>query len=196
MWLGNFLVLMIVGRLAMEGAIGSHMIAIRVESISFLSGYALSIAAATLTGQYLGLGDVDRAKQAVRLCWLTASGVMSLLGIVFIVAPWIFARLITDSPVLLEHCQPLIRICGPIQIFFATHLVFAGALRGAGDTRVTLWLTTASIFLVRVPAAYGLAVVWDMGLIGVWLALCGELVLRGLLFASRFWHGGWSRIEV
>ncbi len=196
MWLGNFVVLMIVGRLAVEGAIGAHMIAIRVESISFLSGYALSIAASTLVGQYLGLGNPQRAKQAVGLCWGVASVIMVSLGLVFLFAPRLFAGVITDSPVLIEQCVTLIQICGPIQIFFATHLVFSGALRGAGDTGVTMWMTSLSIYLVRLPAAYLLGVVYELGLNGVWLALCGELVLRGGLFAGRFWHGGWSRIEV
>ncbi len=196
MWIANFLILMIVGRLTTRGAIGAHMIAIRIESVSFLSGFALSIAAATLTGQYLGLGDPRRAKQAAMLCWAVAAGIMSLFGVAFVAVPHLLAMIITDAPLLLDLCITPIRICGPIQVFFATQIVLAGAMRGAGDTRTTMWITSLSTYCVRLPAAYLLGIVWGMGLNGVWLALCGELVFRGVIFAARFWHGGWARAKV
>jgi len=196
MWVGNFLVLMIVGRLGSQGVIGAHMIAIRIESLSFLSGYALSIAAATLTGQYLGLGVPDKARQAAMLCWGFAAVIMTALGVAFFTVPRWFAGLITDAPLLLDQCVTPIRIAGPIQIFFATQMVLAGAMRGAGDTRTTMWITTLSTFLVRLPMVYLLAVVCDWGLNGVWLALCGEIVVRGVIFAIRFWHGGWAKVQV
>jgi len=196
MWIANFLVLMIVGRLATRGVIGAHIIAVRIESLSFLSGYALSIAAATLTGQYLGLGDPRRARQAVGLCWLFAVVIMVTLGVAFVVVPQWFAGLITSDPLLLDLCVTPIRICGPIQIFFATQMVLGGAMRGAGDTRATMWITAWSMYLVRLPGVYVLAVVCGLGLNGVWLALCGELAIRGTLFAVRFWYGGWAQVRV
>ncbi|MEO0477423.1 MAG: MATE family efflux transporter, partial [Planctomycetota bacterium] len=39
-----------------EVTVGAHTIAMRIKSISFLPGFAISVAASTLTGQYLGLG--------------------------------------------------------------------------------------------------------------------------------------------
>ncbi|MEE9211883.1 MAG: MATE family efflux transporter [Phycisphaeraceae bacterium] len=196
MWLGNFLVLMIVGSLAIPGAIGAHMIAIRVESLSFLPGFALGIAAATLVGQYLGLGDPHRARQATHLCWAMGVVLMGLLGVAFYLVPQAFVRLMTDAPPLMAMSPTLIRVCGPIQVFFATQLVLAAAMRGAGDTRMTMLMTAGSTFLVRLPAVYLLGVVFGYGLTGVWFALCGELVLRGVLFAWRFQHGGWAKVQV
>ena len=196
MWVANFLVLMIVGRFTGDGVIGAHMIAIRIESISFLSGFALSIAASSLTGQYLGLGDAHRAKQATMLCWAMGAAMMSAMGVVFFVAPRWLAGFITDAPAMLDQCVTPIQICGPIQIFFATQMVLGGAMRGAGDTRATMWLTTLSTYLLRLPAVYLLGVRWELGLNGVWFALCGELVFRGVIYALRFWQGGWAKIKV
>ncbi len=196
MWAANFLVLMIVGRLGDQGLIGAHMIAIRIESLSFLSGMALGTAAATLTGQYLGLGQPHLAKQAVTVCWTAGAVIMGALGVAFLLVPQVFAKLITDSPLLLDYCITPIRICGPIQVFFATQMVLSGAMRGAGDTRAAMGITTLSTYLIRLPAVYIAGVVFQMGLNGVWLALCGELVLRGTMFAARFRHGGWTKINV
>ena len=203
MWLGNFVVLMIVGRIAPSaaseaggGVVGSHMIAIRIESVSFLAGIAVGMAGATLAGQYLGAGLPHRARQAVLLCWAVGAGLMTTVGLAFLLIPGPLTWLVSDTPVHLQTVPPLLRIAGFMQLFFATYLVLSHALRGAGDTRMAMILTYASTFLVRLPAAYILAVPMGLGLWGLWLGLCGEIVVRGCLFAWRFLHGGWVRVEV
>jgi putative MATE family efflux protein len=197
MWIGNAIVGRIVGGLAAPAALGAHIIAIRIESLSFLPAIAVGTAAATLAGQYLGLGDRERAKQAVRLSWMIGSGIMTAMGVVFVLFPEPLARLMApDKPELYELAAPLIRICGPVQFFFGTYLVLASALRGAGDTVVTMAMTYLSTFLVRLPLAYVLAVPMGLGLWGVWLGLCIELVVRGCLYVARFTHGGWLAVRV
>lgn len=198
MWLGNFIVLRIVAGLdtAEPGIVGAHMIGIRVESLSFLAGFAFATAAATLAGQYLGLGDAHRARRAIAIAWAMGAAVMAVMGVLFFLMPERFVRVITDSPRLVDLSAPLLRICGPIQVFFATSMVLSGGLRGAGDTATTFKLTVFSIFFVRVPAVLVMGPWMGWGLTGVWLALCGELVVRGGIFAARYRHGGWTRVQV
>ena len=205
MWIGNAIIGGFVGilaaRQAVDGLMGAHIIAIRVESVSFLPGVAVGTAAATLTGQYLGLGDPDRAARATRLCWAVAASIMTLMGVAFLVVPGFFAGLLAsgsgeDIERVRDLAEPLIRICGPIQVFFGTYLVLSQALRGAGDTKGPMMITYASTFLVRLPAAYLLGIVLGYGLVGIWLGLCGELVVRGGLYVWRFHSGRWRTIEV
>ena len=200
-WLATFIVLIIVGQLTgpggeSAGLVGAHMIAIRIEAISFQPGFALGTAAATLAGQYLGLGDHDRARRAIALSWGAACLLMGLMGVVFILVPREMCQILTHSPSLLDLASPLVRICGFVQVFFATYMVLSSAFAGVGDTRTTMLLTYASAFLIRVPGAWIMGVWLGWGLVGVWLALCGDLVVKGLLFAGRYVHGGWQRVEV
>lgn len=199
-WVGNALVGMIVGWIAARdqvvGLMGAHIIAVRIESISFLPGVAMGTAAATLAGQYLGLGDPLRAKRAAVLCWMVAGVLMSLMGLVFIAFPEQLAGLLTNEAALYERAAPLIRICGFIQFFFASYLVLSQSLRGAGDTRSPMAITYASTFLIRLPAAYVIGYVLDYGLTGVWLALCGELAVRGVIYIVWFYRGKWLDVEV
>jgi len=205
-WLATFIVLIIVGllqdRIGGSGLIGAHMIAVRVESFSFLPAFALGIAASTLCGQYLGLGDPERAKWAVIYAWACAALPMGVMGVLFLAVPEWLIRIITDNQQLIDHARPLVQICGLIQFSFAAYLVLAMALRGAGDTRTTMRLTYASVFLFRVPAAYvlGLGIPGTgfdgFGLPGVWIGLCGDLFIRGSLFTARFLHRGWQHVKV
>lgn len=196
MWIGNFFVVKVVGMLQSDAVMGAHGIAIRLEGISYLGGFAMGTAAATLAGQYLGAGNPEKARQAVNLCWLAAVCLMSTMGLLFAFAPEAITRLATDEPGLLAITPRLLFICAFVQPFFATYMALAQALRGAGDTRATMWLTYGSTFLVRLPGAYVLGIWMGWGIDGVWIALCAELVIRGFLFAGRYLQGGWMRVRV
>ncbi len=177
MWSGNFLLAALVGYLGstvQPGALAAHIVVIRIEAISYLPGWALAQAAATLMGQYLGLGDSRRARTAVKYCWALAAIIMSAMGTMFLIWAEPLVRCVTAEPRLLDLAPPLLRICGPAQIFLGTAIVLEQAVRGAGDTRPVAVLVIASTFLVRLPAAYVAGVYLAGGIAGIWLAVCLE----------------------
>lgn len=227
MWVGNFLVIIIVGGITVagvakgaEGLLGAHIIAIRIEAMSFLAGFAMGTAAATLVGQYLGAGRPDKARGAAFRCTLIGSGVMLAFGVAFITAPRFLVGLLSAQPEHLELTPMLLFICGWVQVPFAIGIVLRSALRGAGDVKVVLGITWVSTYLIRLPLAFllsgadlafggangttaWLTIVNPMpddfpiqGLWGLWVGLCADLFIRGLMFAARFLHGGWTRVRV
>ncbi|MEO0476175.1 MAG: MATE family efflux transporter [Planctomycetota bacterium] len=212
-WAGNWIIIMIVGLIGASSAIGdavqgAHIIAIRIEAISFLPALAFAAAAGTLTGQYLGANDPVMARKAARQCWLLGAGLMTALGLVFITVPDALVRILTKEQVFLDTSPDLVRICGFVQFFFGSALVLQGAMRGAGDTRVPAILSNTLTWLIRLPAAFVLGVDdfvigeqvvfqgFGLGLVGIWYALCGELFLRGCVFIARYLRDGWLKVEV
>lgn len=199
-WLGNLIVIVMVGALAPMGLadrpMGSHITAIRIEAFSFLLGFAFHTAAATAIGQYLGVGDPAAAKRAGRIAWAFGAAVMVIFGLLFMTIPEPLTRIFTDKQPFLTVTPKLLFHAGWAQIGFATYLVLAGALRGAGDTRTTMFMTFSSTFGVRIPLAFILGIMLGLGLVGIWIALACELMFRGVLFLARFLHGGWTRIQV
>lgn len=215
MWFGNFLVIFIVGWMAAgagvpgegikEGLLGAHIIAIRIEAFSFLPGFAMGMAAATLTGQYLGAGRPDLASKAMLRCAGIATIIMGSMGMLFILTPEPIVGLLSQQETHVRYAPTLLMITGFVQAPFALGLVMRTALRGAGDTSVVMWLTWISTYAIRLPLAWFLSGVsiplWDgmvipnpgpdWGLPGVWIGLCSELVVRAVLFGGRYVHGGW-----
>ena len=199
-WIAQFLVLKIIGNVGHVGlpnALALHTVAVRVEGISYLPGFAMSAAAATLAGQYLGVGDPQRAKQAVLLCWCVCMAIMGTMGLLFVLIPGPLIAIVTNDPVILRDTPTLLRICGPSEIFMATYLVpLRGHARRRRHAHARCYLSYFSIFCVRLPAVYILGVVLGDNLVGIWFALCGEVVFRGMIFALRFWKGGWLKAKV
>ena len=205
MWTANILVLLVIGMVAAAGAIegvpleglqGAHVIAIRWEAFSFLPGFAMGTAAGALAGQYLGAGNPRAARRAILACTGIGCAIMGVLGLVFIFGGELLTRIISTEPVHLDEAPTLLLICGLVQVFFAISMVVRQGLRGIGDTTWMFIITTVSSFGIRLPVAWLLGVYLGMGLKGVWIGLCGEIVFRAVLTSARFVHGGWQRVRV
>lgn len=75
-------------------------------------------------------------------------------------------------------------------------IVYAGALRGAGDTKFVARFSLFSAMIVRPSLAWLLTVQLEMGLNGLWYALLADFALRGGLNFLRFSSGKWKTIQV
>ena len=168
-------------------AVAANSLAVTAEGFCYMPGYGMAAAATTLVGQSMG---AERRDQARRFAWLSVAlgvGVMTCTGILmYIAAPWIFSMLTPDAGVRTLGAQVL-RIEAFAEPLFAASIVAAGALRGAGDTLVPSVMELGSMWGVRITLA--MLLVGPFGLHGVWVAMCTELCVRGLLFLVRMYRG-------
>lgn len=181
---------------AESGLIGAHAIAIQWEAFSYLPGYAIGTAAASLAGQYLGARNPGEARRAIRVCAWIGALVMSGFGVVFALFGEELTRTISSQPVHLELVPQCLLICAFAQPFFSLSMTVRQGLRGAGDTGWVFLITFVSTWGIRLPAVWFFGVHLDMGLPGIWIGLCGELVIRGLFFLARFMFGAWTKVQV
>ena len=67
-------------------------------------------------------------------------------------------------------------------------------LRAANDVRYPMFCSVASMMLLRLASGYVLAVTFDLGAIGIWIAMVGDWLCRSLLFYFRFRGKRWLRL--
>jgi putative MATE family efflux protein len=192
-------------------AAAAHGTAIRCEGLGYMSGQAFAVAAAALVGQNLGARRPQAAAHAAWVALGLGCAVMTLMGVLFFTFAPDMLRIFSPH----EHQQPIIDAGVPILrlVAFAMPalsaiIVLTGALRGAGDTRYPILLTWIGFLVIRLPLAYlltrsevrlgslGTVPGWDLGLIGAWLAMFADLLVRGVLFLARFLSGRWKTIRV
>jgi putative MATE family efflux protein len=184
-------------------ATAAHGVAIRCEAIAFLTISAFSVAASTLTGQYLGARRPQLAARSARTAWLMGCAFLSCLGVVLATqGTTMFNLFLAGKQIeVVAMGVPVLRIVAMAMPALATINVLNGTLNGAGDTRWPWAITLAGYLLVRIPLTYlmitprasgGL----ELGLSGAWLAMFADLYVRALLVGGRFLHGGWMRARV
>lgn len=177
-------------------AVAAHAVALRAESFSFMPGFGFAVAGTTLVGQGLGAHDPKRAERSGYLTYQMAAALMAVMGLVFILFPQLLIGLFTDDLAVVQTAVTPLRIVGFIQPLLAAAMVFPGSLRGAGDTRFPMYVTGASIWSIRVPAAILLGLGLGMGLTGAWLGMATDLTVRGIVFFLRFRSGRWKLMKV
>jgi len=177
-------------------AIAANQIAMSVQSLSFMPGFGFGMAATALVGQNLGAGKPQRASKAGWESLKWALVICTTMGLVFFLFPGKLLGLYTkDAEVIRMGTAPL-RTIAFAQPFLAAIMVLAGGLRGAGDTRYVMYLTAFGNWGIRLLFSYILGFVFSWGLIGVWVAMAMDQVIRGLLVTLRFHSGKWKDIKV
>ncbi len=170
-------------------AIAANSFAITAESLCYMPGYGISEAATTLTGQCLGAG---RRRLLLRFAHITVGSGMAIMGvmgiIMFIFAPQIIG-LMTPVEEIRELGVMALRIEAFAEPMFGASIIAYGVFVGVGRTLVPSVMNLLCIWGIRLTLAAALAP--TMGLRGVWLAMCIELCVRGLVFLIRLWRQKW-----
>jgi putative MATE family efflux protein len=196
-WSANFVIVAIINRMDPTNVAGSaHIVTIRMESISFLVGFAFATAAATMVGQSLGMGDPARARRSAYLAYLMGGGVMGVMGALFVTLPRVFAGVLTNDPAVIALTARCLFITGFAQLGFASYMVFSLSLRGAGDTFKVMLINLASVLCLRLGGVLVVTLVFGLGLPAIWVVLAAELMIRGTAMFARFLHGAWRHVKV
>ncbi len=168
-----------------------------IESVMFMPSFGLSMAAAALVGQSLGMRRPERAE---RLAWTAAHHAafvtIALSVPIFFGADHIARLLIEGKPEVAEQTALLLRYLCVTEIGFAYAMVFLGAMQGAGDTIRPLWITIICLWLLRVPLTWIFVMTLKMGTVGAWLAMSITQALQGILGGIYFKKGDWKLKEV
>ena len=178
-------------------ALAAHQIALRVESLAFMPGWGLSMAAAALVGQALGAGKDDVAEKGIRRTLVIGNGAMAVLAAAFIAfGPAIVRVFGIQDPEVTSGAAELIRISSLELFGLCTMMILGGCLRGAGDTRTPMIVTLVGTLLFRVPTTYLFAITLDGGLSGVWLATAVDWSMRALVMCGLYMRGRWKTVVV
>ncbi len=174
----------------------AHQIALNAESISYMPGFGIAVAATTLVGQNLGAKKPDQAEETTFEAWKIGMMIMGVMALIFLLIPEILVKLYTDDPHIIKMASLNLRIIAFSQLPMGTHFIFAGALRGAGDTKTVFYGTTISTWVFRLGLGYLLVHPLGMGLAGAWLAMVVDWIARGSYVLYKFKKGKWKLLEV
>lgn len=171
-----------------------HQVCLNIQSLSFMNGQAFAVSATSLTGQSLGKKRHDMAQAYTTRTRKLGMCVSIFLGVVFFFfGGQIVALYSGGDQSLVELGAVIMMFVAVVQPFQSSQLILAGALRGAGDTKVTAAITFITVLLVRPALAIFAINVLGMGLEGAWYALVADQILRSLLVLLRYNSGAWKR---
>ncbi|MDW8800566.1 MATE family efflux transporter [Clostridium sp. A1-XYC3] len=151
-------------------AFAANQIANTVESISFMPGMGFGVAATTLVGIKIGEKNYKEAKEYTYACALGAVAMMSVFAVIFLLMPSFLVNLfVGEEEIKLIYIASLCLFIGAFeQPTIALSSVFAGALKGSGDTKNPFFISLATSWLIRLPLIFYFIYILKLSIIYVW----------------------------
>jgi putative MATE family efflux protein len=167
-------------------AYAAHQVGLSIESLSFMPGAGMGIAAATLMGQSLGAKKYRQAKMGHREAMRLALLVMGVMALLFLLLPGQMIGLFTADAEVISEGSVFLRLVALAQIPLALSFVYAGSLRGTGDTFYVFLSTLLTMWGVRVFLAWLAADILHLSLYWVWGVFVIDWWVRAAAFAWRY----------
>ncbi len=171
-------------------------IAFRNFVFFILPAWGLSNAAATLVGQNLGAGKIDRAEKSVYLTTQYNMAFMTFVMLLFIFCSSPIVRVFSKDEAVIAYGVRALQIMGSGFIFYGLAMVMTQALNGAGDTRTPTIINFVCFWLVQIPLAYFLAIGLNMKTTGALIAIPVAETLIAIVAWVVFRRGKWKDVKV
>lgn len=174
-----------------EAQLAAHQIALNFASVTFMVPLGVAMAATVRVGLAAGAGDLAGARRSGQTALVLSIAFISLCALLMATAGEFIAGLYVSGrgPADLE----VIRLAGTFlmmaavfQVFDASQVVGALALRGLKDARWPMFLAGGSYWLAGAPVCVGLGVGLGLEGLGVWIGLAFGLMVAALAMGVRF----------
>lgn len=177
-------------------SLAAHQIAIRIEALSFMPGFALGVATTTIVGQSLGANKPDLARLSMRKNCQIALALMGFFACIFLAFAKPMASVFHPEQDVLALSAYCVMIAAIEQPALAIYMVYAGGLRGAGDTISPMLVTIVGTLCFHLPVAYIFGIVLEWGLAGIWFGAALDWILRAVAVYILFRKGRWRTIKI
>lgn len=180
----------VVNRFGMS-ATAAYSVAGRIDMLASVPAMNYSIALSSFVGQNVGAQKFDRVKDGVRKTMIITIILSALLAGITMVFSKQLVQLFTADTNIIEIGSSYLFIVAPFYISFAVMFIYNGALRGAGDTLIPMFITIAAMWGVRVPLSLLFSHWW--GITGLWWSVPSGWVIGTVVYFFYFKMGRWKQ---
>lgn len=143
----------------------------RISAFATLPAMSLSMGISTLTGQNVGAKKLERIKEVIFWGAAVASLIALIMTLAIQLSAGYLVRLFTSDPAVVEVGESFLRIESLGYLFFMLMFAFNGVLQGAGRTLSTMFVSLGSLWVIRLPLAYFLAITLGWQEEGIWFSV-------------------------
>lgn len=163
-----------------------------IAMLCYVYTIALSNASQVIVGFLMG---ADREAEVTKRVWhamFAAIGINVGLAIFFYTFSDQVLSFVTNDKEILDLAHQVLLVEIFLELGRAVNIVMVGCLQAAGDIRTPMLVGILGMWFCAVPFSYILGIYLEWGLIGIWVAMAMDEILRGILFVYRWYSGKWK----
>lgn len=190
--LGKILVVSIITMFG-TSQIAANAVANNLDGLGVLPGLAMNLAMVTVIGQCVGAQDFVQAryyaKKMMKITYLINTATCLLVTLSLPLTLRLYS--LPYETLKLAAILVLIHVLCAIPLW-PSAFTLSNVLRAANDVTFPMCISIASMVLVRMGVGYILAVHFELGAIGIWIAMILDWIVRAAFFIARYLGGKWE----
>lgn len=191
--LGKILLLSLVSTFG-TSAIAANAVCGTIANFNILPGMAINMAILSVTSYCIGAGDYGQTryytKKLMRLTWFCTCGV----SLIMMAGAPFFLRIYHLTPETTTLALQVIRYHAVMCVVsWVPSFSLPNTLRAAGDVMWTMAIAIISMWVFRIGTAYFFSNVFQLGLIGIWIAMTIDWMFRAVCYEIRYRSGKWEK---
>ncbi|KZE70785.1 MATE family efflux transporter [Paenibacillus jamilae] len=173
-------------------ALATNAICSSLANVFQIPANALALTIVTVVGQCMGRRNVQDARKFTKsFIWLSSASFI-VMGLILMPLFKPMVGLFHPPAEIVDDIFMVMLINTLAQIpLWSIAFITPSALRAAGDSKFTSLTSMLSMWLCRVVLGYVLGIVFNLGIVGVWLAMDIEWGVRGIVFLWRLRGSKW-----
>ncbi|PTY40176.1 MATE family efflux transporter [Brachyspira hampsonii] len=193
-YLGRLLILSLISTFG-TASIAANSVSTLIASLEVLPGMAIGLGLTTVISQCVGAGDYNQTKyytkKIIAIIYvsqtITSAVMLSILPIILNIY-----NLSAEASVYtykLSWYHAIMMIIWPLG--YSLPVVF----RASGDAKFPMIVASVSMVLCRIVLAYVFALYFKMGMIGTWIAMFFDWIVKAIIFTLRYLSGKWIKFQ-
>ena len=162
----------------------------------YLFAVAIAQASQILIGHLVGAKKTEEAYRQGYKSHLWALGIAAVICVIGVVFRYQLIGIYTTDEAVINMGANILILNVALEFGRSTNLVLIACLRGSGDVYFPTFCAIFSNWLLSVLGSYILAVVFGLGIYGLWIALAADEIIRGIFMIWRWRSGKWKTKRV
>lgn len=167
-----------------------------ITSFVFVFSMAIGQGTQIIVGHLIGAHQKDDAYRSSIQSLKLAFVISLALGICIYSFSGLLLSLFTNDAEIILLGKQLMLLSIMLEPARACNMVLISCLNAAGDVKFPVAAGLVSMWGISVPLAYVFGIVFDMGLVGIWLAFSIDEWIRALLMLYRWRRRSWQKVDI
>ncbi|AEI31893.1 putative MATE family efflux protein [Clostridium acetobutylicum] len=173
-------------------AMASNTIVNSISNFLNIPGNSLVIAATALVGQHMGRDDDKGAEKCLSYITKLSTVLLAIVGILSILFSRHLPSLYTGNNDIIKLSSKVLIANAFAMIIWSSAFTLPAGLKGAGDAKYTMVTSIIGMWLFRIVLGNFLGNTMKFGLLGIFLGMYTDWLVRGILYIIRFRSGKWK----
>ena len=175
-------------------ATAAYVIGIRVIDVIQSFTWGIMRASAIMVGQTIGAEMYSRAREIAKKGTIFIASILAIgTAIIVLFRSQLVAFFIPEDPAVIAEGSRMLLLFAPSIPLFGIFFFVGGIAQGSGHVKAYTIISIARLWLFRIGLSILLALIFSIGLVGVWIAMSISNIFAGIVSLAWLSRGAWLK---